>query len=151
MTAIQAPTVRADMLIRRPPAQVYEAFVDPAITTRFWFSRASGPLQVGQTVTWWWDQYGVSAPAQVDALEPGRLIRLRWPLPVEWRFEPHGDHTTLVHITATGFEANDNGVSQAIDNMGGFMLVLAGCKAWLEHGIELNVVGDKAPDAHVRE
>ena len=49
---LQAPSVRAEMLISRPAAQVYQAFVDPAITTRFWFSRASGPLQMGSTVTW---------------------------------------------------------------------------------------------------
>lgn len=30
---LQAPSVRAEMLIRRPAAQVYQAFVDPAITT----------------------------------------------------------------------------------------------------------------------
>ncbi|MBC7990984.1 MAG: polyketide cyclase, partial [Luteimonas sp.] len=27
------------MLIRRPVAEVFEAFVDPAITSRFWFTR----------------------------------------------------------------------------------------------------------------
>jgi len=32
--------------------------------------------------------------------------------------------------------------------MGRFSLVLAGLKAWLEHGIELNLVADHAPDAH---
>ena len=44
MPSIQAPVVTATMLIRRPAAEVYAAFVDPAVTTRFWFSRASGPL-----------------------------------------------------------------------------------------------------------
>ena len=147
---LQAPSVRAEMLIRRPAAQVYQAFVDPAITTRFWFSRASGPLQPGSSVTWYWDSYRASATAQVDALQPNRLIRLRWPLPVEWQFDDRGDNTTMTTINASDFSPDDDGVAQAIDNMGGFMLVLAGCKAWLEHGIALNLVNDKAPYAHVR-
>ena len=150
MPSIQAPVVTATMLIRRPAAEVYNAFVDPAVTTRFWFSRASGPLQVGQAAQWHWDQYGVSTDVQVDALEPARLIRLRWPTPAEWQFSARGDNACFVTITARGFAADDAGVAQAIDQMGGFMLVLAGCKAWLEHGIELNVVSDMAPDAHVR-
>ena len=32
---MSAPIVRAEMLIRRPAADVFEAFVDPAITTKF--------------------------------------------------------------------------------------------------------------------
>ena len=31
--------------------------------------------------------------------------------------------------------------------MGGFSLVLANAKAYLEHGIKLNLIFDKAPDA----
>jgi len=41
----QVPTSKTGMLIRRPVAEVFEAFVDPAITTRFWFTRSSGRLR----------------------------------------------------------------------------------------------------------
>jgi uncharacterized protein YndB with AHSA1/START domain len=33
------------MLIRRPVAKVFEAFVESAITSKFWFSRGSGKLE----------------------------------------------------------------------------------------------------------
>jgi len=33
------------MLIRRPVAEVFEAFIDPDITTQFWFTRSSGRLE----------------------------------------------------------------------------------------------------------
>ena len=69
---------------------------------------------------------------------------------MEWQFDDRGDNTTMTTINASDFSPDDDGVAQAIDNMGGFMLVLAGCKAWLEHGIALNLVNDKAPYAHVR-
>ena len=39
-----APVARTGMLIRKPAAEVCEAFVDPAVTSRFWFSKGSGPL-----------------------------------------------------------------------------------------------------------
>jgi hypothetical protein len=49
-----------------------------------------------------------------------------------------------------GFEGSDDKkVAQALDSTEGFNLVQAACKAWLEHGIDLRLVADKAPDAHV--
>ena len=39
---IQPPVAKAQMLVRRPVAEVFEAFIDPALTSRFWFSKASG-------------------------------------------------------------------------------------------------------------
>ena len=45
------PAARTQMLIRRPVADVFEAFVDPAITSRFWFSRGSSRLTEGEVVT----------------------------------------------------------------------------------------------------
>lgn len=46
----QAPVVKVQMLIRKPVAQVFEALVDPAITSRFWFSKGSGRLEAGNRV-----------------------------------------------------------------------------------------------------
>ena len=42
---MNAPVASAGMLIRRPTAEVFEAFVDPAITARFWFSAAAVGLR----------------------------------------------------------------------------------------------------------
>ena len=38
-------------------------------------------------------------------------------------------------------------VAEAIDSTGGFSFLLAGLKAFLEHGIELSLVADHAPDS----
>jgi hypothetical protein len=40
-------------------------------------------------------------------------------------------------------------VAEAIDSTGGFSLLLAGLKAFLEHGLELNLVVDHEPAALV--
>ena len=44
----------AEMLIRRPVTEVFEAFVDPSVTSRFWFSEGSGRLEPGKRITWTW-------------------------------------------------------------------------------------------------
>lgn len=145
-----APVARTQMLIRRPVSEVFNAFADPAVTSRFWFTRGSGPLEAGASVTWTWDLYGVSAEVRVRAFERDRRILIEWPTPVEWIFSPRPDGATLVRITASGFAGGDDEqVAGALDAMGGFSFALAGCKAFLEHGIALNLVADHHPDAHV--
>jgi uncharacterized protein YndB with AHSA1/START domain len=36
------------MLIRKPVANVFEAIVNPDITTKFWFTKGSGRLELGK-------------------------------------------------------------------------------------------------------
>lgn len=41
----QLPVMNTGMLIRRPVMDVFEAFIDPDITTTFWFTKSSGRLE----------------------------------------------------------------------------------------------------------
>jgi uncharacterized protein YndB with AHSA1/START domain len=148
----QPPIVRTQMLIRKPVAEVFTAFVDPTVTTRFWFTKSSGKLEAGKDIRWDWEMYGASALVSVKAIEPNARIFVEWgdpPRPVEWTFTPRADHTTLVSITERGFQGNgDEVVAQAIDSIGGATLVLASLKALLEHDVVLNLVADHYPDDH---
>ncbi len=42
--------------------------------------------------------------------------------------------------------AGDTVIAQALDAKGGYSFVLAGLKAWLEHGIQLNLVRNHFPE-----
>ncbi len=66
----QAPIATTGMLIRKPIARVFEAFVDPEFTTRFWFTRSSGRLETGKPVQWDWEMYGVSVPVTCRTIAP---------------------------------------------------------------------------------
>jgi len=152
MSLKNQPIARATMLIRRPIEEVFNAFVDPSVTTKFWFSRSSGPLVSGQTVTWYWDHYGVSGEIFVKAIEENRRIEIEWPTPVKWQFTPKDDGSTFVSISASGFTGTDDEkVAEALDSTEGFNLVISACKALLEYGIALNLVTDKNPDAKAND
>lgn len=150
------PVAKAGMLIRKPADVVYEAFVNPDVTTRFWYTRSDGRLEVGKRIRWYWDIYGVSSLVEVKQLEPGKRIRIEWgigeqPTIVEWTFSPRPDGSAFVSITNSGFSGDgDAVVEQTMDSAAGFGLVLAGLKAHLEHGIELNLVADRFPDQLVK-
>lgn len=145
------PDAKTGMLIRRPVAEVFEAFVDPGITAQFWFTKGSGRLEAGKTVEWEWAMYGFSIPVAVKAIEPNKRIVIEWPgevspTTVEWTFLPQSDGTTFVRIANRGLAGDgDQIVKQAIDLTSGFTWVLAGLKAYLEHGVRLNLVADRFP------
>ncbi len=147
------PVVRAEMLIRRPVEVVFEAFIEPAITTKFWFTKSSGRVEEGKKVKWEWEMYGVSDRVFVKRLEENERIHIQSSdgTEVEWTFVSLKDNETMVTILNSGFKGSgDEIVNTAIDSMGGYTMVLCGLKALLEHNIILNLVPDKAPDFHVK-
>jgi uncharacterized protein YndB with AHSA1/START domain len=145
------PVTKTGMLIRKPVAEVFEAFINPDVTTKFWFTKSSGRLEVGKQVQWDWEMYDVSALVTAKAIEPNKRILIEWPeysgpTTVEWIFAPQEEDTTFVSIIETGFTGDgDELVKQVTDSTQGFTLVLAGLKALLEHDIRLNLVGDRYP------
>jgi len=147
----QVPLMKTGMLIRKPAAVVFRAFVDPTITTQFWFTKASGRLEVGRTVQWEWEMYNISVPVTATTIDPHRRLVVEWPgyggrTTVEWLFEEQPDGTTFVRITESGFTGDgDSLVTQVTNSTQGFSLVLAGVKALLEHNIRLNLVADRFP------
>jgi uncharacterized protein YndB with AHSA1/START domain len=145
------PSVKAEMLIRKPITEVFEAFVNPAITTKFWFTKSSGRLETGKQIQWDWEMYNASTQVTVKAIEHNKRILIEWPgygtTTIEWLFYPQADDTTFVSITNAGFSGDgDEVVKNALDSMGGFTMVLCGLKALLEHNMILNLVADRFPE-----
>src|SRR5262245_8986687 len=137
------PVAKAEMLIRKPVAEVFEAFVDPSITTKFWFTKSSGKLEAGKKIKWDWEMYNYSTEVNVKIIEHNKRIVIEWPGSdkvslVEWIFTEHGNNATFVSISNSGFsDDSDTAVNEAIASTEGFTIVLAGLKALLEHNISL--------------
>lgn len=140
--------VQAQMLIRKPIQEVFEAFINPEITTNFWFTKSTGKLEEGKTVTWEWEMYGAKSEVKVLQIIPNQLIKTEWGLysnNVDYEFKEM-EKGILVIIKSYGYsETGDELLSVINDNTGGFTTVLDGCKAYLEHGINLRLIEDKFP------
>src|SRR5690349_9141742 len=74
----EAHVASVAMMIRKPVAEVYEAFVNPEITSKFWFTEGSARLDAGVPVRWTWAMYGYEAEATVDELVPNERIVVTW-------------------------------------------------------------------------
>lgn len=145
------PVMEAQMLIRKPVSEVFSSLTNPDITSKFWFTKSSGPVVDGANLTWQWQTYGVSVNVKITDFEQNKRFVMTWgddnqPTTVEWKFAPQKDDTTFVTIVESGFAGDgDKIAAHAIDSMGGFSLLLAAVKAYLEHGIILTVTADYAP------
>jgi uncharacterized protein YndB with AHSA1/START domain len=145
------PKAETAMLIRKPVAEVFEAFVDPEVTSKFWFTHGSGRLEEGKQVQWEWDMYDVSIQVTARTVEPNKRIVIEWPgysgpTTVEWLFAPQKNGTTFVSVSESGWTGDaDSLVKYTADSTQGFTLMLAGLKALLEHNVRLNLTGDRYP------
>ena len=142
---------KAEMLIRKPVKEVFEAIINPEITTKFWFTKASGRLDENKKVVWIWEMYSHSVPVFVKSIQPLEKIIIDWGndgelTTVEWNLKSINDNETFLSIVQSGFKGTpDKLISQVRDSTEGFTIVLAGLKAWLEYGIRLNLVADRFP------
>ena len=148
----KSPSGETGMLIRKPVEQVFEAFIDPEITTKFWFTRGTGKLEKNKKVQWIWDMYNVTSYVDVKDIVPNKKIEIEWGgekdnrMRVEWNFKPIGTDTTFVDIVMDGFDGDDETILKNVSGtVGGFCWVLAGLKAYLEFNIQLNLVADRFP------
>ncbi|EPG40943.1 SRPBCC family protein [Acinetobacter colistiniresistens] len=142
-------TIETQMLIRKPATQVFAAFIDPEITSKFWFSASTGKLEQGKTVEWTWEKYQVSTNVKVTKIISNELIQIQWGEPsstVDFIFEAINDDQTYLRIQNYNIPLQgDELIAFIIDNTGGFTTVVDSLKAYLEHGIQLNLVQDKFP------
>ncbi|WP_350290157.1 SRPBCC family protein [uncultured Croceitalea sp.] len=142
---------QATMLIRNPVSEVFDAFIDPEKTAKFWFTKSTGRLEEGKSVDWIWEMYNLSVPVEVTKITENEVIQIEWGegsnlSSVEWTFKAIEENKTFVTITNNGLQGQgDELINNVRDSTGGFTIVLAGLKAFLEHGIELNLIEDKFP------
>jgi uncharacterized protein YndB with AHSA1/START domain len=147
----KVPFAETGLLVRRPVHEVFEAIIDPELTSQFWFSKGSRRLEVGRQVQWDWEMYDVSVQVTATEIEPDKRIVIEWPgysgpTTVEWTFTSLPDGT-FVGVTESGFTGTgDDLVKFVADSTQGFSLMLAGLKALLEHGIRLNLTADRYPE-----
>jgi uncharacterized protein YndB with AHSA1/START domain len=146
----ETPAARTGMLIRKPVTEVFEAIINPEVTTQFWFTKSTGKLEVGKKIEWTWDMYNLSVPVLVKEIDPNKKIVIQWGnyqemSTVEWTFDSMVEGT-YVSIVNSGFCSNTTElIAQVSDSTKGFTFLLAGLKALLEHNIQLNLVADAFP------
>lgn len=142
---------KTELAIRRPVKEVFEAFINPDITTKFWFTHSTGRLKEGATIEWKWQMYNLVVPVTVLEILEYQKIRIQWGQGLQKStvdYEFRSVNATLTFLTIKNFDflaTGDELVNQVKDSTKGFTFVLAGLKAWLEHKVQLHLVDDAFP------
>jgi uncharacterized protein YndB with AHSA1/START domain len=133
---------KATMLIRRPVAEVFDAFVDPGKITKFWLEATTGPLAKNAKVNWHFMVPGATEVVTVTAFDNQRRIAFDWSngTSVDMNFEDYGNGATRLALQVTGFRNGDT----VVNATEGFSIVLCDLKTLLEMGRSANLVRDKA-------
>ncbi|WP_425916736.1 SRPBCC domain-containing protein [Acinetobacter sp. TSRC1-2] len=141
--------IETQMLIRKPVAEVFNAFIDPEITRKFWFTSSTGHLMENKNVDWYWEKYEVTTSVFVEQLINNQLIQIKWGEPkstVDFIFERISENETYIRIR--NYEIPLEGselIAFVIKHTNDFTTLLAGAKAYLEYGAQLNLVNDRLP------
>lgn len=141
---------QAKMLIRRPARDVFNAFVQPELITKFWLEGTTGPLRQGAQVEWQFMVPGATERVHVTAFDESHRIAFTWSeggLGVGIKFSGEHEDTTVVCVEVRGFK-NDGGMDQVVNATEGFSIVLCDLKVFLETGRSPGLVKDKAELIH---
>jgi uncharacterized protein YndB with AHSA1/START domain len=138
-------TANADMLIRRPPRAVFDAFASADTITQFWLTSTSGPLSPGAAVSWEFMVPGATETVTVTGFDPGRRIAFTWSsgMTIDMSFEPYPGDATHIIVSVGAFEEK-NLLEQVANVVEGFAIVLCDLKTLLEQGRSAGLVRDKA-------
>ncbi len=146
-------SAKASILVRRPMAEVFAAFVDAGKMSRFWFTRKDDGLKEGVPVIFYMgpEEGAFSFEVQVKVVNEPQRIVMDWEGPdgnatqVSYSFAATEEGETILTIEETGFAGSaENQVAQALNSTGGFNQVVIAAKAFIEHGVAVNVVADHA-------
>ncbi|KCZ83035.1 hypothetical protein HAD_15147 [Hyphomonas adhaerens MHS-3] len=142
------PKFEVSSRIGRPVSEVFEAFVNPDILSRYFTTGgAKGRIEKGATVMWAFHEFPGAFPVKVVEVEQDKRIVFKWgeggddssdvETTVTIRFEPTGDGRTIVSIAEEGWPATEQGFGKSYGNCMGWSQMLSAMKAWVEHGINL--------------
>jgi uncharacterized protein YndB with AHSA1/START domain len=146
-------TARASIRIAKPPAEVFAAFVDAEAMSQFWFTRRDRGLKEGKSITWFLgdDADAFSFDILVKKIRAPECIEIEWIGPdgnattVAWSIRGGDNGDTILTIEESGFAGTPEAiVERVLDSTGGFNQVVVAAKAFIEHGIGLNVVASHA-------
>ncbi|WP_407304337.1 SRPBCC domain-containing protein [Acinetobacter sp.] len=141
--------IETQMLIRKPVAEVFNAFIDPEITSKFWFTSSTGALMENKNIDWYWEKYEVTTSIFVEQLINNQLIQIKWGEPkstLDFIFEKISENETFLRIR--NYEIPLEGselIAFVIKRTNDFTTLLDGAKAYLEYGAQLNLVNDRLP------
>src|SRR5262249_60789677 len=142
------PKFQVQLKIRKPPAKVFEAVVNPKDLSGYFVQAASGPLVEGATVKWKFAEVPGEHDVLVRHVVKDKRIVFEWPAEggryntrVEMIFKQLDGENTLVQISESGWGKDPAGIETSYGNAGGLVHMMCCLKAYIEVWVKLRAGG----------
>jgi uncharacterized protein YndB with AHSA1/START domain len=134
--------VNTELQIQKPLNEVFEAVANPVHMTQYFISESTGRMEPGKTLMWKFPEFEETFPVHIEKMVPNEFISFSWDnngrkFIVEIRFTEKKNNSTLVSVSESGSENNEEGITWLKQNTAGWANFLACLKAYLEYGINL--------------
>jgi uncharacterized protein YndB with AHSA1/START domain len=135
--------VKTKIKILKPVSDVFEAIVDPAKMSNYWFSSGSGRLEQGKTVTLRYDEYDAKLDIKVIEYKVNKKIVYLWSASgeetvVTITLKELDTTGTIIEVNEKGWKKDDDSlISKLLGQKEGWVYVLTCLKAYLEFGVNL--------------
>ncbi|WP_438315505.1 SRPBCC family protein [Sporosarcina sp. FA9] len=123
--------------ILKPAHEVFEAIVDPAKMSNYWFSSGTGRVEQGKTITWKYDEYNAEGIIHVLEVEENKKIVFSWgETVVAITFKELDATSTIIEVNETGLKEDDPEIiNKMMGQKEGWVYMLTCLKGYLENGI----------------
>ncbi len=128
--------------IKKPIEDVFNAFVDNSIITKYFTTGASAPIaKKGDKIQWNWGEH--KTDIVITEFIKNKTVEFDWPgYKVDYdthvKFEFKEDKgSVIVYVTEENWKKDDAGIDSALANNGGWTDMLKSMKAWVVYGIDL--------------
>jgi len=134
----QGRTIHAEIRTSASPQQVWEAWANPQKIAGWFVARATGEGKPGETMTWFFDEFGFAQPLEVVESVPGKHFVLKWEPPegepgiLEIQIEREGG-STLIRLINSGFKEGAQWDEEYEGVNSGWRMSLAILKHYLEN------------------
>lgn len=145
-------TANASIRIHASAEEVMSAFTDASKMNQFWFNRDDDGMAAGQSIS-----FTIGSGEEVFSFDvavkeldfPNKLV-IEWQgldgsyTQVTWTCT-EADGSTILSIEESGYSGDQENIFAGVkDSTGGFNQVIVAAKAFIEHGVSINVVKDHA-------
>lgn len=134
--------VEVSSKIYRPVSEVFQAVINPDKLSKYFISRYKGEMKEGETMVWYFDDYGVELNADITVIQEGSLLAFSWEASgykkdVSIKISPLDDQTTEIQIIEQPFENHIDDIKRVIQQTQGWTDFICCLKAYLYTGINL--------------
>lgn len=134
--------VNVNSKIYKSKEEVFDAIINPNELSKFFISRFKGEMKVGETIVWYFDDFGAELEVTINSIKENETLVFCWEATghkkdVTIHLSALDEQTTSIDIKEYPFSTDQDDVKKVIQQTQGWTDFVCCLKAYLYTGINL--------------